>query len=162
MTATTVVKSIAGAQLYMSAIVPTTFDQAGYEDTDVIASWTEIAQVENFGKHGMTATITEFTPVATSVVTKLKGSKNYGMMAMTLGSVPSDEGQQLLEYAAESNNHYSVKMVYPLGTGETRAAVHYMDVVVGKKENEDGAVNDVSRLSVDLAICRKPVVVAAN
>jgi len=155
MTARTVVQSIAGAQLYMSASIPTTFDQAGYTDTDVIPTWIEIGEVENFGNHGVTANITEFTPVATSVVTKIKGSKNYGTMAMTVGALPNSAGHVLLEAAAESHNHYSVKMIYPDGE------IHYMDVLVGKKEYQDGSVNDVSRMAVDLALCKKPVVVAA-
>jgi len=89
MAARTVVQSIAGASLALSASIPSTYDAAGYTDTDVIATWTAIGEVENFGNHGVTANIAEFTPVQTSVVTKIKGSKNYGTMNMTVGSIPN-------------------------------------------------------------------------
>jgi len=153
MTARTVVQSIAGATLSISASIPATYDQAGYEASAVV--FTAIGEVENYGNHGVTANISEFVPVDTSVVTKVKGSKNYGTMALTLGSIPSDAGQAILETASESNSHYSAKLSYPDGE------VHYMDVLVGKKEYQDGAVNDISRIAVDLALCRKPIVVAA-
>lgn len=147
----TSVISISGATLSLSASLPATYDATGY----AALTFTEIGEVENFGNHGVSATITEFTPVKTAVVTKIKGTKNYGTMALTVGSIPTDAGQVLLEAAAESNNHYSAELTYPDGE------IHYLDVLVAKKEYQDGSVNDVSRLSVDLAVCKKPVVVAA-
>jgi len=160
MTARSNVQSMAGTVLALSATRPDTFDAAGYTSTDII--WTSIGQVENFGNHGMTAQIIEFTAVADAVVQKLKGSKNYGTMSMMLGAVPGDAGQVLVEAAAESSNRYSAKLTYPLGDGEITAEVHYLDVLVASKENQDGAVNDVRKLAVALAVCKKPVVVAAT
>lgn len=153
MTARTEVQSISGATLAISASKPETYDAAGYQSTDLI--FTPIGQVENYGNHGVRATITEFTPVDTGIVTKIKGSKNYGTMSLVLGSIPSDAGQVLLTAASESNAHYSAKLTYPDGE------IHFMDVLVASKEYQDGAVNDVSKIAVDLAICKKPVVVAA-
>lgn len=160
MTARTNIQSMAGAVLSLSATRPDTFDAAGYQSTDLV--WTAVGEVENYGNHGVTATITEFTNVADSIVQKLKGSKNYGTMSMMLGYVPGDAGQVILEAASESTNRYSAKIVYPLGDGEATAETHYLDVLVAKKENQDGAVNDVRKLAVDLAVCKKPIVVAAT
>lgn len=154
MTGRTVVQSISGASIAICATIPNTYDAAGYQSTDLV--FTLIGEVENYGNHGITATITEFTPVDTAVVTKIKGSKNYGTMNLMIGSIPGNAGQAILETAAESNNHYSIKMTYPDGE------VHYMDVLVAKKEYQDGSVNDISKIAVDLALCRKPVVVAAS
>jgi hypothetical protein len=153
MTARTVVQSISGATLDISAGIPATYDQAGYEASAMV--YTPIGEVENYGNHGVTAAITNFTPVDTAVVTKVKGSKDYGTMSLTVGSIPSDAGQAILDAAAESNNHYSAKLTYPDGE------VHYLDVLVSKKEYQDGTVNNISMIAVDLALCRKPVVVAA-
>jgi hypothetical protein len=154
MTARTDVQSISGATLGISATRPDTFDSAGYQSTDLV--FTPIGQIENYGNHGVRANITEFTPVDTGIVTKIKGSKNYGTMSLVIGSIPSDAGQVMLSTASESNAHYSAKLTYPDGE------VHYMDVLVASKEYQDGAVNDVSKIAVDLAICKKPVVVAAS
>jgi hypothetical protein len=160
MTARATIQSTSGAMLSLSATRPATFDAAGYASTDIV--WTECAEIENFGNHGVTATVTEFTAIKDAVVQKIKGSKNYGTMSLMLGYVPGDAGQTLTETAAESTARYSAKIQYPLGDGEVTAETHYMDVLVSKRENQDGAVNDVRKLAVDLAICKKPVVVAAT
>lgn len=153
MAARTVVGTISTATLAISASLPATYDAAGYGATGMV--YTAIGEIENFGNHGVTATITEFTPISTAVVAKVKGSKNYGTMALMIGSIPSNAGQVIVKAASESNNHYSVKLTYPDGE------IHYMDVLVAKYEFQDGAVNDVMKASVDLAICRAPVIVAA-
>jgi len=148
-----VVETISGALLAISATIPVSYDAAGYSDTDNV--FTSVGEVETYGNHGVTAAITEFTPVDTAVVAKVKGSKNYGTMALTLGSVPGNAGQVLLKTASESNAHYSVKITYPDGE------IHYLDVLVSKFEYQDGTVNNVQKIAVDLALCRAPVVVAA-
>lgn len=158
MTAPSDVQSLAGAVLYGSATIPATFDQAGYESTDLV--WTRIGDIENYGNHGGTKTITEFTPVDTATVAKVGGSKNYGTMALMIGKVYSDAGQQMLNTAFESSNtHYSFKLVYN-DAGAATPEVHYIDALVSKFENQDGAVNDVRKVAVDLAISKKPVVIA--
>ena len=149
----TVPVTLSGATLAISAALPATYDAAGYAATAMV--YTVIGDIENFGNHGGTKTITEFTPVDTAIVTKMGGSKNYGTMTLMMAHIPSAAGQVLLDTAFESNAHYSVKMTYPSGR------VHYMDVIVAKNENQDGAVNDTQKLAVDFAICRKPVKVAA-
>lgn len=160
MTARTNIQSLSGATLSISATRPETFDQAGYESTDLVFS--EIGEVENYGNHGVTATITEFTNVADSIVQKLKGAKNYGTMALMIGHVPANAGQVIVAAAAESTNRYSIKIQYPAGDGESTGEIHYLDVLVAKNENQDGSVDDVRRLSTDLAICKRPVVVSAT
>lgn len=148
----TVINSLAGATLSISASLPATYDAAGYAATTVV--FTAVGEVENFGSHGVTATVTEFTPVDTSTVAKVKGSKNYGTMSLTIGDIPGNAGQVIMRAASESNNHYSVKITYQ------DTSVHYMDVLVSKYEQQDGSVNDVIKIGCDLAICRIPVIVA--
>lgn len=160
MTARSNVVTIAGATLAISASIPATYDSTGYGGSNVI--FTAVGEVENYGNHGVNATIVEFTPVDTAVTAKMKGSKNYGTMALTIGSVPGDAGQAILRAASESNNHYSIKMTYPLGGNEVTPEIHYLDVIVSKFEYQDGAVNDVAKISCDLSLSRAPVIVAAT
>lgn len=157
MTTPTVVQSLAGATISISATLPDTYDATGYASTDIV--WTTVGEIENFGEHGGTKTITEFTPVATATVAKVGGSKNYGTMALTIGNLAGDAGQALLRTAFEATNtHYSIKIEYS-DAGATTNEKHYLDVIVAKCSNADGAVNDVRKLMVDLAVCRKPVIV---
>ena len=147
----TVIEALAGATIAISASLPATYDAAGYGATTI--TYSAIGQVENFGAHGVTATVTEFTPIDTSVVAKIKGSKNYGNMDLTVAALPSDPGQDIVELASESANRYSIKLTYP------DTSIHYLDVLVYKFENAGGAVNDVHKINVSFAICRKPVIV---
>lgn len=145
-----VVQNITGATLHLSATIPSAYTTAAYNTTIVV--FQEIGQVETVGNHGVTANIGTFTPVKTAVVTKIKGSKDYGTMNLMLGSIPLDSGQALLLAASESTAHYSAKLVYPDGE------IHFLDVLVTKFEYQDGAANDISKVGVDLALCRAPVI----
>ena len=156
----TILETMSGATLGISASLPATYDAAGYAATSMVYS--TVGEIENFGNHGVTANVTTFTSVSTAVVQKFKGSKNYGTMSLTLGNLPSDAGQDIVEAAVESNNRYSVKVTYPLRAGESTAEIHYLDVLVSKREFQDGSVDDVRKLAVDFEICRKQVVVAAT
>lgn len=160
MTARSNVQSNAGATLFISATRPATFDAVGYADTDI--SWTEVGEVENFGEHGVTAQVLTFTNVKDAIIQKLKGSKDYGQMNLVLGSVPGDAGQVILAAASESQNRYSARLVYPLGDGEVTSETHYLDVLVVSRSFQDGDANSVRKIAVGLALCRKPVEVAAT
>lgn len=151
MVARTVVEALSGATLAISATLPSTYNAAGYNETNII--YTLVGQVENYGSHGLQATITEFTPVDTAVVAKVKGSKNYGNMTLACAHLPGDAGQVLLKAASESNNHYSVRVKYADGEAQ------FLDVLISKFENQDGSVNDVQKIMFDMAICRQPVIV---
>ncbi len=160
MTARTNIQSLSGAALALSANRPVTFDSVGYADTDL--TWTTVGEVENFGNHGMNAQIIEFTAVADAIVQKLKGSKNYGTMQLVLGNIPANTGQILVATASESQNRYSARITYPLGDGEVTPEIHYLDVLVASREVQDGSVNDVRKLAVALAVCKKPIEVSAT
>lgn len=149
----TIPQGTTGIILAICATLPVTYDAAGYADTDLV--YTAIGQVEDHGAHGGTKQIIEFTPVDTGIVQKIAGSKNYGTKTMMLGSVPTDAGQVILAAAFESDNPYSIKITYPDGE------VHYLEALISKHEYQDGAANNVSKVAVDLAVTRKPIVVAA-
>lgn len=162
MTARTNVQSMAGATLALNATRPATFDAVGYADTDLLPTWTTVGEVENFGEHGMQAQVLTFTAVADAVIQKLKGSKDYGTMNLVLGNIPANTGQVLLATASESQNRYSARITYPLGDGEVTPEIHYLDVLVVTRNFTDGDANSVRKLACGLAICKKPVEVAAT
>lgn len=150
----TVIEGLSGATLAICASLPATYDAAGYAATTL--TYSAIGQIESYGDHGVTAAITEFTPVDTATVAKVKGSKNYGNMSLVIGCLPSDAGQDIVQTAAESTSHYSLKLTYP------DTSVHYMDVLVSKFVDLGGSVNDVHKISCEFAICRKPIIVAQS
>lgn len=147
------IEALQGAMVSISATLPSTYDVAGYDVSSII--FTPIGKVDNFGNHGLTATVTTFMDVFTGVVEKVKGSKDYGKMSLSMANLPSDAGQAILKTASEALSavHYSVEVRYPDNE------YHYLDVIVSKLEYVDGGPNDVQKLNVDLDICKKPVIV---
>ena len=156
----TVLQTLSGATLAISASLPATYDAAGYGASGI--TYTTVGQIEDHGAHGVTAAESTFTAVADAVVQKFKGSKNYGTKNLVIGNLPSDTGQDIIETAVESQNRYSVKVSYPLRAGESTAEVHYLDVLVMSREYQDGSVDAVRKINVSLGVCRRPVVVAAT
>lgn len=149
----TTVQSMAGATLGVSATLPVTFDAAGFDASSMV--YTLIGEIEDYGNHGVTSAVMKFTPVDTAVVTKRKGSKDYGTMTMKLGNVPADVGQVILRAASESKNPYAFEMKYP--EGET----HYISALVSEFMNEDGQVDNIQRISLKLELDRQPVIIAS-
>lgn len=154
----TVLQTMSGATLAISASIPATYDAAGYGATGV--AFTTVGHVENYGEHGGDANVSTFTAVNDGVVQKFKGSINYGALNLTLGCMSSDAGQDLIDTAFASRNRYSVKISYPARTGESTGEIHYLDVLVTRRTWQDGSVDDVRKLSATFEVCRAPVVVA--
>ena len=154
MPAHTTVVTNAGTTLSISAALPATYDAAGYKAAGMV--YTAVGEVEDHGSHGVTANISKFTPVDTSVVTKLKGSRDYGSKTVKLGNISGDAGQAIMKTASESNAHYSVKIEYDDGE------CHFLDVLVSKYEYTDGTVDNPRTIACALEICRAPVIVAAT
>jgi hypothetical protein len=156
----TILQTMAGAVLSVSATLPATYDAAGYAATTI--TYTAVGEIEDHGSHGGTANIPTFTSVDDGIVQKFKGSKNYGTKQLVIGNIESDAGQDLLATAFESQNRYSVKITYPLRQGESTAAVHYLDALVSSFQFTDGASDAIRKVNVGLEICRAPVRVAAT
>lgn len=154
----TVLQTVTGTTVAISATLPATYDASGYGASGT--TYTTIGVVENVGPHGGTKNVASFTPISDGVVQKFAGSINYGTLALTLGYLPSDSGQDLIDAAFASTNRYSVKLSYPLRTGESTPEYRYLDVLVVQREWQDGGADDVRKLNVTFEICRSPVRVA--
>ena len=92
MSAVNVILSV-GTVISVSAAQPATENQAGYE----ALTWSVVGEVTDVGESGGTAQITSFTPVASGVVNKRKGSIDYGTMSLSIAKDVADAGQVLLK-----------------------------------------------------------------
>lgn len=148
----TIVESMVGRTLAISATLPATYDAAGYGATTVV--YTAIGELETIGAYGLTKEVLEFAPIATGVTTKLPGKINYGSIAVTGASMPSDAGQDIVRTATGSSARYSLKLTNP------DTSIVYFDVLSIKDEDQGGGLSDVHKVNFEFAICRAPVVVA--
>ena len=148
----TAIESLTGATVAISASLPATYDAAGYGATTI--TYTAVGKVESIGEFGPTWGTNGFTPVDTGVTEKVKTTVDYGSLPLVLASLPSDAGQDVCEAATASRNRYSVKLTMP-DTG-----VWYLDVLVTKFTQVNGAAGDVRKVNCQFDVCRSPVYVA--
>lgn len=141
----------AGSTLAISAGVPATQDEAGY----AALTYTEVGMVEKLGPVGPTYAKVEFQPLV-GAKQKHKGSVDYGSLSPSMAYDPDDAGQTLLAAAADSNNLYAVKVVYP--NGETR---YFQSRVFGFPVDAEGA-DSILMANPTIEINTKPVIVPAG
>ncbi|MEM1189943.1 MAG: phage tail tube protein [Pseudomonadota bacterium] len=104
--------SSAGTTVGLSATLPGAFDAAGYG----ALTFTEIGEIESVPEFGPSFSLITFTPLNSRVVSKRKGSVNYGQLAITLGRVPSDAGQTILIAAQASDASQAIEITLQDGT----------------------------------------------
>lgn len=107
------VQTAAGTTIAICAVIPDTFDQAGYESTDLV--FTNIGEITDGGSHGRKYAEITHKPIGSRGVQKFKGSFDIGQKTVQLGLDDSDAGQVICKAAALSDNDYSFKVTYPNG-----------------------------------------------
>lgn len=101
----------AGTKLAISAGVPATQTEAGYE----ALTYTEIANVESIGAFGAVTEEITFQPLRGPRQSH-KGGTNYGSLNPSLANDPSDAGQTLLRTASQNPTAlYAFEVTFPSG-----------------------------------------------
>lgn len=103
--------SSAGTTLAISAAAPASEDAAGYN----ALTWTNIGEITDLGEVGATANLITHNPVADKITRKLKGSRNYGSMNLSMARDTGDAGQTLLRASAAADGLYSFRMTLQNG-----------------------------------------------
>lgn len=134
------VTTAAGTILYISASIPATFDQAGYEASAVASSLTPIGEIVSIGSHGRVYAEVKHMPLATRGARKFKGSFDDGTLDLNLARDTDDAGQIIAKQALASDNDYSFKIAYPSGDVE-----YFQAKVLSLPSAADGSDSIVSR-----------------
>lgn len=138
------VETVAGTIIAISAQIPATFNQAGYEAIGLY--FATIGEITDGGEHGREYAEVTHSPIATRGVQKFKGGFNEGTQTLQLAIDDDDAGQVILKAASLSDNDYSFKETFQGGT------VHYFQAkVMGFKQAASG-VDSIRSASVTLSI----------
>lgn len=132
------VTTAAGTTISISATNPETFDEAGYESTDLV--WTVIGEVVSIGAHGRTYAPVTHLPLSTRTVRKFKGSRDDGNIDINLARDSDDAGQVMAKTALDSDADFSFKIEYPSGDIE-----YFQGKVMNINNAADGADSIVGR-----------------
>lgn len=138
------VETVAGTRIYISATTPETFDQAGYESTDIV--FAEIGEITDGGEHGREYALVTHQPIATRGVQKYKGSFNEGTKTLQLALDRDDAGQVIVKAALASDNDYSFKVAYQGGD------IDYFQAKVMSFKKATSGVDSIRSATITLEI----------
>lgn len=106
-------RTSAGTTIAISATLPATFNQAGFE----ALTFTTIGEVTNVeGNVGRTYNLVTHNPLATRATVKKKGSYNSGSLTCPLAIDRDDAGQLIAQDALLSDNDYAFAITEQDGT----------------------------------------------
>lgn len=144
------INSATGTKLYIGGVqslkVPV---QSDYEAD----SYIEVGEIETLGNFGDKSAPITFTSLGDSRVRKLKGPRDAGSMPITVGDDPTDEGQQALTAAEETNFEYNFKVVgNDAQTEGGSGSISYFYGQVMSKEKQVGTATNVVKRVFEVGI----------
>lgn len=151
MPASSNVITAAGTTFAVSAVLPTTHDQAGFE----ALSFTDIAELVDGGSAGKTFNKVDHSALSEREVLSLKGSFTQGVRALSLGRDIADAGQTLLLAGLEVDEAYSFSITYQNGD------IDYFTATVDSYTDDIGTIDTIVGSTTSLAQCNETIRVPA-
>jgi len=147
-----------GSQIFIGPAVTKTTNTASQF---AALSYLEVGLVETLGEYGDESSASTFNPLGSGRVLKGKGSRDAGILPLTVGYDATDEGQQALIAAEATNNNFAFKIVLPnrpnpTGTDE----IHYFRGLVMSKRKNVGSSDNVVRNTFNIGINSEIIEVA--
>ncbi len=106
-------QSISGGSLYISATLPATYNEAGYE----ALTWTEVGGVTSLPSVG--GTFSEVSiPLVKTGTCKKKGTKDFGTGSIEFAAALTDSGQIAMIAAYNSYDSVAFKILYADGSAD--------------------------------------------
>lgn len=135
------IKTLSGTIISISAGVPASYNQAGFEDL----SFTEIGEVVSPPSGGgLVYEEVSYTLLKDRDTVYLKGTRSQEPTTFEVVKKGTDDGQVILKAAHLSDNYYSFKVQYPDGE------INYAQARVFGLAEEGGEANDVRRRTVTI------------
>ena len=106
------VYSSAGSAIAISAALPATYDQAGYE----ALTFSAIGEITNLGAFGKTYNQLSHNPLAERNTQYRKGGYEYPEMPLEMAWDEEDAGQDIVRAALDSDNSYAFEITHQNGT----------------------------------------------
>lgn len=119
---------------------PATYDGAGFGAQTHV----NVGKVESLPAFGGSATVAEFTDLATGIVEKRVGSINYGDSTMVMGFSPADAGQLLLKAGFDGSD---ARKVHSMKIAKTGRGTMYVTFVISSFEYVFDDANAITRIN---------------
>lgn len=136
------VQTTAGAELFLGAAAPATYDKLGYEGVD----WDKIGEVSNIPQFGKLFNVVNFNPIGQRGVIKRKGSYNNGTVDIEYGHSKTDVGQAAIRSNIDNDDPLPFKLVLQDGTH-----IYFMAMIMGESITL-GTVDNIVMRNVPLEL----------
>ena len=118
-------KTAAGVAFFVGAAAPATYDKAGYEGV----TWVKVGEISNIGGDiGKMFSLATFALLESRGIVKRKGGYNNGSVTVEYAYYRTDEGQEDLIAAGESDALLPFKVVL---TDSDTTHLYYMGLTMG-------------------------------
>lgn len=124
------IQTSAGTALAVSATLPSTYDQTGFD----ALTFTSIGEITDLGEYGKVYELITHNPIATRRTQKFKGTYNNGSVTLQMAEDISDAGQVILDAAVDSDNDYAFRV-----TAQDADKDYFQAKVMSKTVNIGGA-----------------------
>lgn len=151
------VQAAAGTKIYIgSTNIPPNMENLDDASALLIFeadSYIEIGEVENLGEYGDQSEDITFASLNDSRTRHFKGTRDAGVIPLTVGDDPEDEGQLALIEAEGSNLDFNFRIILnnALTLGGTGQIDYFHGKVMSKRKNV-GDVNTVVRANFSVGI----------
>lgn len=141
----------AGTTLAISASLPSTYNETGFE----AVTYTDIGEVVTLPEYGKAFNLITHNPLSDRKTYKFKGSYNNGSVTVQIAKDSDDAGQVIVSAAADSDNSYSFEVTLNDGT------VQYFTAKVMSYTTNVQDVNSITGSTMQIEIDSDVVEVAA-
>ncbi len=143
-------RTIAGGTLLISAVLPATQDQAGYD----ALTFTEVGGTSDLPAIGGTSNTVPFDILSDDYTSNAKGQRKYGEGTFNYATVGTDAGQIIMVAAEQSKNSYAFKILYNDG------AIDYVNGLIMGTPKNNGTADTVQVNAASIVWTSTPVFVA--
>jgi hypothetical protein len=133
-----------GSTMFISAVLPTTLDAAGYAAGTLV--WKEIGELDTIPEYGPETETNTRTPLKTGNKDKLKGATDFGSFTLDGAYAPGDVGQAALLAASGVTSAVACKVQFPDGT------IDYFTALVMSFKRAPGASGDFVKMTSKIEI----------
>jgi hypothetical protein len=144
-------QTIAGSKIYISATLPATEDQAGYE----ALTFTEIGGATDSPSTGISANNVTYDLLSEGFTSNRKGQKTYGTGTVNYAEVPVDAGQVIVQAAVVSNNNYAFAI------SDQNGNFKYLQGIVQSAPASGGTADTIQAITMTIQWNSATVFVAA-
>lgn len=146
---TTQAQTVAGTKLYISSVLPTTYDSNVTTGFPAVTGFNLVAEITDMGENGAVFDLVTHQPVADRKKYKFKGGYDNGQQSLKFAKITlagSDAGQAMLKAAAASDADYTFHIVFQDNTDQ-----YYTGKCMGIKTTI-GSLNNILAGSADIQI----------